>query len=323
VNLECLEDKALAEAFKRIVAVLSEKRKHTQYLEFEAGEVGVKPYIISKLVYDCGLLVLAYHSNKYKFYKLTISLDEAINLINMVGSSPPVEVGFGDVDEVKRYLDLVVGLEDEKRLVLDALRAPDPIHVLFIGPPGVGKTLLLEAVSKARGAVMFTAGSATKAGIRDLILSYRPRVLVIDELDKISDPKDLSVLLSLMWEGKVYVTMKTMRVSEEMRVKVFAAANRIYSLPQELLDRFIKIPIPDYDDRQRREVVAGALTKIEGLPEDLAGFLAEEGVSSGLGVREIIQIARLCKTHEDPYRCGSKYIAYISDKKKHVPSYWR
>jgi len=322
--IKCLEDPEIFDALASIVSVLSDKEKRGTSLEFEAGEVGVRPYIINKLLYDCRLVKLVYHSNKYKFYSLTIPLEEARRILSLMSPEAEQAVGPAEakgVDEVMKYLDVVIGLEKQKQILLDALMSKDPVHILFVGSPGTAKSLLLTAVSKMPNSYLFTAGTATKVGIRDIILNFKPRYLIIDELDKISNPNDLSVLLSVMWDKRISVNIKGKHILEEVNTSVIAAANKTYGLPQELLDRFLLIYIPNYSPEEKRKVIRGTLVKIEEVEEDLASHASEACVKSGLEIRECIQIVRMCRSKEEPKSCVSDYSSYIAESKALVRRY--
>ena len=58
-------------------------------------------------------------------------------------------------------------------------------------------------------------GPWSRAGIADFLLNFRPRYLVIDELDKMK-AEDFSVLLSLMQSGVVARLKRGMREVERM-----------------------------------------------------------------------------------------------------------
>jgi Holliday junction DNA helicase RuvB len=186
------------------------------------------------------------------------------------------------------------------------------VHILLIGPTGTAKSLILMEVERLRGSVFITGGSATKVGIRDILLEKRPRFLIIDELDKISSQDDISVLLTLMESGRVVVAKH--REHREVRLKtwVFAAANTTKNLPPELLDRFQKFYLKSYDEETLKRVIAKCLVKREKTPEDLANYIAEVVAKSGGTVRDAIRLARISKTREDV----DEYLAII---KKYRP----
>ncbi|MFP3265648.1 MAG: AAA family ATPase, partial [Acidilobus sp.] len=145
-------------------------------------------------------------------------------------------------------LSQIVGYDDVKRIIVMALRSRRPVHVLLVGPPGIGKSLFLDSIRrtlKKKNAcvehVEAVRGLSTSAGIADLLLSMDPDVpcaLLIDEIDKISQ-EDLALLLRLMETGEVIVTKHGKRIAEERNVWVIAATNDEKKLLAPMLDRFL------------------------------------------------------------------------------------
>ena len=46
-------------------------------------------------------------------------------------------------------LGQIVGYDDVKRIIVMALRSRKPVHVLLVGPPGIGKSLFLDSIRRA------------------------------------------------------------------------------------------------------------------------------------------------------------------------------
>ena len=101
-----------------------------------------------------------------------------------------------------RLLEEFVGqseLKDHLRVVLDAARAREqtPDHVLFAGPPGLGKTTLAGIVAAELGVVMHvTSGPAIeRAGdLAAILTNLGDRdVLFIDEIHRL--PKQVEEVL--------------------------------------------------------------------------------------------------------------------------------
>jgi len=197
------------------------------------------------------------------------------------------------------FWDVIEGYDDIKEVFLASLKARQPVHILLVGPPSTGKSLMLMECERLKGSVFLTAGTATKVGIRDLLMDRRPRFLIIDEIDKITDPKDLSVLLTLMESGRVVVAKHSVHEEVKMKTWVFAAANTTKGLPPELLDRFQKFYLREYDPETLKRVIVKCLTKREGVEEDLARYIAEKVVAINGGVRDAIRLSRLATTKED------------------------
>ena len=73
------------------------------------------------------------------------------------------------------------------------------MHVLLAGPPALAKSLFLWDIEQVYGEqAIWLIGSATsKAGLWDLVAEHERRILLIDELDKMS-AADTAALISLM-----------------------------------------------------------------------------------------------------------------------------
>jgi len=81
--------------------------------------------------------------------------------------------------------DNIQGYGDIKDIVKRALDSEDNYNLLFIGLPASAKTLFLLGILECRKGVYFD-GSNTTNRILDVLEEERPRVICIDELDKMS-----------------------------------------------------------------------------------------------------------------------------------------
>jgi len=162
-------------------------------------------------------------------------------------------------------------------------------------------SLFLMEIERLQGSVMTTASSSTKAGIRDVLLERKPRFLLIDELEKINDSRDLSVLLTLMESQRLIITKHKQYVDVPLKCWVFAAANSVRNLPEELLSRFLVFELKPYTEEQFRRVVTKVLVKRENKSPELAKYIADRVLSvlKSRDVRDAIKIARLSDTRED------------------------
>jgi MoxR-like ATPase len=156
---------------------------------------------------------------------------------------------------------VVVGQERALDLVLISLAAGG--HALLEGPPGVAKTLMANAASKALGLTFRRAqftpdmlptdltGTMALQGGQLGELAFRPgpvftNLLLADEINR-TPPKTQSALLEAMGEGQVSVDGTTRRLPDPFLV--LATQNPIeyegtYPIPEAQLDRFmVKIPL--------------------------------------------------------------------------------
>jgi len=303
VDWSFLKDPKLRGIVERALSHVKKlKAEGKSWEDFELHEVKAQWWDVRKLVYEYGVFEVAYKSSSHTFYKFAVPLEEVERAL----AEYKLLEGVPELEEVEKFeelppdfWDVIEGYDDVKEVFLASLKAREPVHILLVGPPSTGKTLILAEIERLKGSVFITAGTATKVGIRDIIVERRPRYLIIDELDKITDPKDLSVLLTLMESGRVIVAKHKEHREERVKAWVFAAANTTRGLPPELLDRFQIFHLRPYDGETLIRVVVKCLTKREGVQEELARYIAERVVAMGGTVRDAIRLARLAATKED------------------------
>ncbi|MDW0150210.1 MAG: hypothetical protein QOK89_07480, partial [Nitrososphaeraceae archaeon] len=77
----------------------------------------------------------------------------------------------------------IIGYDDIKKIFKMSLISDKAVHILLVGPPASAKTLfMLEFLKLERS--YFTLGShSTKAGMIDYLFDYRPRYLLVDEIE--------------------------------------------------------------------------------------------------------------------------------------------
>jgi Holliday junction DNA helicase RuvB len=216
----------------------------------------------------------------------------------------------GEAHIPEDLFSVIEGYEDLKEFFRMALKSPEPIHVLLVGPPGTAKSLFLMELERLPGSRFVVAGTSTKAGIRDVISEELPKYLIIDELDKIDNAKDLSCLLTWMETGRIIITQAGRKEERISKGWVFAAANTTKGLPPELLDRMQVFRISPYTQEQFERVVVGYLVKRMGVDEELAKYIAKKVGSYSSSVREAIRVACLAKTKEEVDRLMNIFIKY-------------
>jgi DNA replicative helicase MCM subunit Mcm2 (Cdc46/Mcm family) len=158
-------------------------------------------------------------------------------------TAPHVE-NVKDIEQVKKGVILqMFSARDMPRINLR-----NRIHILMVGDPGTGKSLLLSWVVNASGGI-YRSLKVTQAGLtgslrwehfiknEPLLKKADGKILALDEIDKISK-EDLDPLLTAMEEGKVTMSGAELDVKYNARVRVIAAANSIRKFRREFLDRF-------------------------------------------------------------------------------------
>ncbi len=101
-----------------------------------------------------------------------------------------------------------------------------PINVLLIGSPGSAKTMFLLEINRLFKASLFLVGSNTKAGLVNRFFEARPKFVLIDELKKMNQ-KDQISLLHLMETGIISETKINKTREMELESWVFATATRM------------------------------------------------------------------------------------------------
>src|SRR5215469_6049122 len=134
----------------------------------------------------------------------------------------------------------IQGYDDIKDIVRRALELDENYNLLFVGPPSSSKTLFLQGILEMKSSVYFD-GSNTTSRILDVLEEKRPKIICIDELDKM--PRQFQEkLLNFMESG--YIKVDQMRKQYDFGIKgakVFAACNEITRLSRPLQSRFRRL----------------------------------------------------------------------------------
>jgi MoxR-like ATPase len=179
--------------------------------------------------------------------------------------------------------------------------------LLFIEPPASAKTLFLLGILESKKGVYFD-GSNTTSRILDILEEKRPRIICIDELDKM--PKQFQEkLLNFMENGHIKVDQ--MRKQYDFRIKgakVFAACNEITRLSKPLQSRFRRLHLPPYTEEQFLDVAAKVLPKLK-----IAHVIGKAVWNQRGDIRDVISIGRLVRKndgHEEVERILSTMMKY-------------
>jgi MoxR-like ATPase len=184
--------------------------------------------------------------------------------------------------------------DDLKEIVRRVLDAEDNYNSLFIGPPASAKTLFLLGITEYKKGVYFD-GSNTTNRILDVLEEKKPKIICIDELDKM--PKQFQEkLLNFMESGHIKVDQ--MRKQYDFKIKgakVFAACNEITRLSRPLQSRFRRLHLPPYTEQQFLEVSVKVLPKLK-----IAYVIGKAVWEQGGDIRDVISIGRLVRKNDGP-----------------------
>ena len=123
----------------------------------------------------------------------------------------------------------IQGYNDIKNIVNRVLDAEDNYNLLFIGAPASSKTLFLQGILDIKKDGVFFDGSNTTSRILDVLEEQRPKIICLDEIDKL--PRNFQEkLLMFLENGRIKVDQ--VKRSYDFTIpgaKLFATANDINS----------------------------------------------------------------------------------------------
>ena len=205
----------------------------------------------------------------------------------------------------------IVGNDDTKLILNNAIQSRKPVHVLLVGKPGSAKTMFLTEIMRRIKESYFIVGSNTsKSGLLNQLFEKEPKYLLIDELDKMSGNDQVS-LLHLMETGIISETKVKKTRQLELVSWVFATANKCEKIIEPLLSRFVVLKVPEYTFEEFTDVAIRRLAK-EKVDNYIATIIAEK-VWNELGsrdTRDVIKVGRLAN--------DGQQVSYVIDiMKKH------
>lgn len=265
---------------------------------FEWHAIPAQPAQLNQLAID-ELLVTGGARNTYRSRSTsTFKLKEPELVRECLAKLDEIEEGTEEGEVPLDLFDFILGHDQLKDLLWKSVNAERPVHVLMVGPPATAKSMFLGELARLPFSRFALGGSTRKGGLEDYLLEFRPRYLIIDEIDKM-DMRDMSVLLSLMESGVVARLKKRMREMEKMTTWVFGGANRDGNIWPELKSRFFTIHLKEYSEADFISISRAVLITREKVDPALATMIAGQLCHHTRDVREAIHLGRLCKTEED------------------------
>jgi SpoVK/Ycf46/Vps4 family AAA+-type ATPase len=237
---------------------------------WEAQTIGLPSQKLRPLI-NAGLLGITFSSNSSTAYALA-GKDLIRDFLegNVTTSRTPVEQELRLPDDL---FACIIGYDDVKDEIKFTLREGKGSHYLMIGPPATAKSLFLMELAKLGGTYPATGSTVTGPGLTDALLAYQPKILILDELDKVRMDAT-AVLLSVMESGDVLQTKYRRHGGQKINLNVFAATNRDRGLAPELLSRFdTKLYFPPYSFGDFVSVCRGYLSRYENVPDGIAEYI--------------------------------------------------
>jgi len=259
-------------------------------LGWRSRDVGIWPGSLTNLRME-GFVEDVYESNSYHGYRLT----QKARAMLVTGEPASAEAPQNQKLEVPEDIfEDIIGHPEVKELLRASLLAEKPVHVLLAGPPALAKTLFLWDIERVSGeqAVWLVGSATSKAGLWDLVAEKQPKILLIDELDKMN-AADTAALLSVMEGGRLVRAKKGRELDITHLTWVMAATNRLYGLSSELLSRFAVRKIEAYSRADYQKVVRGVLIRRENIEPDLAEEIAQKLDGHSQDVRDAVRVTRL------------------------------
>jgi Holliday junction resolvasome RuvABC ATP-dependent DNA helicase subunit len=138
-------------------------------------------------------------------------------------------------------------------------------------------------------------GSNTTNRILDVLEENRPKIICIDELDKM--PKQFQEkLLNFMENGHIKVDQNRKQYDFKIKgAKVFAACNEITRLSKPLQSRFRCLHLSPYTEEQFLEVSAKVLPKLK-----IAHVIGKAVWEQRGDIRDVISIGKLVRKNDGP-----------------------
>jgi len=194
----------------------------------------------------------------------------------------------------------IVGHDDVKIILNRAILSKRPCHILLTGKPGCAKTMFLrEIMNKVQQSYFIVGSNTTKAGLVNQLFERQPKFLLIDELDKMQN-QDQTSLLHLMETGIISETKINKTRQMHLTSWVFGTANNTNKIIEPLLSRFVVLEVPEYTFEEFINIAVSRLAR-EKIGSETATIIADE-VWTELGsrdVRDVIEVARLVTNQED------------------------
>jgi MoxR-like ATPase len=159
------------------------------------------------------------------------------------------------------------------------------------------KTFFLLGILDMRKNGVYFDGSNTTNRILDVLEEERPKIICIDELDKM--PRTFqNQLLNFIESGRIKVDQQKKQYDFEIKgAKVFATCNEINQLSKPLQSRFRRLHLPKYSRERFLQIAVKVCPK---LSEETVLIIAEETWEQQGDIRDVISIGKLSRKGDGP-----------------------
>lgn len=213
------------------------------------------------------------------------------------------------------FLKDIVGqdrLRENLQIIIDAARVrKEPLdHILFYGPPGLGKTSLAFVIANEVGTnIRVTSGPAIEraADLAAILTNMKQHdILFIDEVHRLGRAVE-EILYPAMEDFMLYIVIGKGPGAKNISLKlprftVIGATTRLSLLAGPLRDRFGARFRLDYYEQQAMEHIitrAGGLLKVEIKPEGISEIARRSRGTPRVGIRLLRRVRDFAQARAD------------------------
>jgi len=300
VEEEVLQEPEVRDILRTALELEGQHAGDTSWLGMQWFDLSAAPQTLNMLV-RAKLLRVSYKSNNATHYRV-VDTEKLRRLLEST-EEEAVEQEEEAVEIPHDIFDVITLHQDKKQLLMKAITAQSPVHVLLVGEIGTAKTVFLQELARLPSSEYVLGSRLSSAGLYEVMFNNRPRYLILDELDKVETQENIAALLSLMETGILSEMKWRRRRQATFRTWVFASCNYENRIPPEILSRFgaYKLRFRAYTPEEYLEVTTNVLIRREGVEPNLARYIAEQTLLKldSRDVRDARSIARTARTRKE------------------------